>query len=179
MPSLFSHIAVPIAGRVAFGRGAVLAPLLVLGLVLSALPDADVILLRLGVPYDSPFGHRGASHSLAFAVLVSTLAALAVRPFNGGRFVGPWLYLLVCAASHPLLDTCTNAGHGAALLWPLSDERFFAAFRPIEASPLSLRRFFGEAGLRVLWSELLWVWIPCLAMGLACQLARLRRQGAA
>jgi inner membrane protein len=63
------------------------------------------------------------------------------------------------------LDTCTHAGHGAALSWPMSAERFFAPFRPIEASPLSLRRFVGEPGLRVLISELLWVWLPCLLLG--------------
>ena len=167
MPSVLSHIAVPIAGRIALGRAIVAPTLLVMGVLLSVLPDADVILLRFGVPYESPLGHRGASHSIAFAVLASSVAAVTFSWRTGRRMFAPWLYLFACAVSHPLLDSCTNAGHGAALLWPLSDERFFAPFRPIEASPLSLRRFFGESGLRVVLSELLWVWLPLLVIGSA------------
>jgi inner membrane protein len=167
MPSVLSHIAVPIAARIALGRNTVVPRLLAVGHLLSVLPDADVILLRLGVPYESPLGHRGVSHSIAFAILASTVAAVIFSQCTGRAMLAPWLYLSVCAVSHSLLDTCTNAGHGAALLWPLSDERFFAPYRPIEASPLSLRRFFGEPGLRVLLSELLWVWLPLLAIGSA------------
>lgn len=141
----------------------------------SVLPDADVALLRLGVPYDSPFGHRGASHSLLFAVLVAALFAHLWARRHGLSARWPFVYLLVCAASHPLLDTCTNAGHGAALFWPISTERFFAPFRPIEASPLSLRRFFGDAGLRVLLSEVLWVWLPALGAGLVWRATGSRR----
>lgn len=172
MPSILSHVAVPIAGRVAFGTDSVAPRLFLLGLVASVLPDADVLLMRFGVPYESTFGHRGVSHSLAFAFLVSVLFSFVFARTTARKGWAPWLYLFVCAASHPLLDTCTNAGHGAALLWPLSDERFFAAFRPIEASPLSIRRFFGEPGLRVLISELLWVWLPFLALALAVKLRR-------
>ena len=172
MPSILSHIAVPIAGRIALGGDFAAPKLLLLGLVASVLPDADVLLLRIGIPYESAYGHRGASHSLAFALLVSVLFSFLFARSTGRRAWGAWLYLFVCAASHPLLDTCTNAGHGAALLWPLSEERFFAAFRPIEASPLSLRRFFGESGLRVLISEVLWVWLPLIAIGLAVRLWR-------
>jgi len=68
MPSLVSHPAVPLA----------LAPLLppelrapsvvFLGIVCSVLPDLDVIGSRFGVPYKHVLGHRGLSHSIAFAV---------------------------------------------------------------------------------------------------------------
>ena len=174
MPSVLSHIAVPIAGRIAFGANFVVPRLFFLGLVASVLPDADVLLLRFGVPYESSFGHRGASHSLAFALLVSVIFSAFFARNTGQKGLAPWLYLFVCAASHPLLDTCTNAGHGAALLWPLSEERYFAAFRPIEASPLSLRRFFGEVGLRVLLSEFLWVWLPFITVA---TFIKLRQRG--
>lgn len=167
MPSVLSHIAVPIAGRLAVGKLKLSTSLLVLGLLISVLPDADVALLRMGVPYDSPLGHRGASHSLLFNGLVALLCWAAWCRRLRSRSWFALLYLLACAISHPLLDTCTNAGHGAALFWPFSDERYFAMFRPIEASPLSLRRFFGESGIRVLVSELLWVWLPFLLLALA------------
>lgn len=68
MPSAFSHIAVPIATRIGIGKDNLPTKLLLLGIVLSVLPDADVLLLRLGIPYESEFGHRGASHSLLFCV---------------------------------------------------------------------------------------------------------------
>lgn len=37
---------------------------------LSLLPDADVVGFRFGVPYAAPWGHRGATHSLMFPVIV-------------------------------------------------------------------------------------------------------------
>src|SRR5688572_7840189 len=43
----------------------------------SLLPDADVILHRFGVHYDDPLGHRGATHSLVFAVAAGVMAAIA------------------------------------------------------------------------------------------------------
>ncbi|NBD19803.1 hypothetical protein GTZ97_03840 [Aquabacterium fontiphilum] len=171
MPSVFSHIAVPIATRIGIGKDLLPAKLLFLGLLLSILPDADVLLLRLGVPYESEFGHRGASHSLVFAFIAATICAFSYARAYSRTFFWPWLYLFICAASHPLLDTCTNAGHGAAILWPFSEQRVFAPLRPIEASPLSLRRFFGEPGLRVILSELLWVWLPFLGLAIGARVS--------
>ncbi|WP_394461625.1 metal-dependent hydrolase [Roseateles sp. BYS180W] len=175
MPSILSHIAVPIAGKLALGSKAIAPSLLILGLVVSILPDADVALHRFGIPYASEFGHRGASHSLAFALMVAAIFSVVWSRIYSQSAVRPFIYLLVCAASHPLLDTCTNAGHGAALFWPLSTERYFSWFRPIEASPLSLKRFFGEAGLRVLYSELIWVWLPCLLAAVLMRVSALTR----
>jgi len=39
---------------------------------LSFLPDADVIGFGLGVRYEDPWGHRGATHSLMFALALGT-----------------------------------------------------------------------------------------------------------
>src|SRR5262249_26810128 len=47
--------------------------------VSSCLPDLDVIAFRLGIPYHAPFGHRGAVHSLAFAVSCGIALAAALR----------------------------------------------------------------------------------------------------
>src|SRR4029453_1542755 len=46
---------------------------------LSMLPDADVIGFSLGVPYEAAWGHRGATHSFAFAVIVGLAAGLMAR----------------------------------------------------------------------------------------------------
>jgi membrane-bound metal-dependent hydrolase YbcI (DUF457 family) len=65
-----------------------------------------------------------------------------------------WLYLFVCALSHPLLDALTNGGRGVALLSPFSNHRYFFPWRPIEVSPI------GALDLGVLWSEVRWIWLP-------------------
>src|SRR2546427_11086331 len=43
---------------------------------LSLVADVDVLAFRFGVPYSDPFGPRGATHSLVFAVLAGTVTAL-------------------------------------------------------------------------------------------------------
>ncbi|MCB9792320.1 MAG: metal-dependent hydrolase [Alphaproteobacteria bacterium] len=115
---------------------------------LSMLPDADVLAFALGIPYSAPFGHRGASHSLAFA---AGLGLLSLAGSRSGR-----LALLVTAvvASHPLLDALTDGGLGVALWWPWSAERVFAPWRPIPVAPIGAA-FLSERGLRVALAEAL------------------------
>src|SRR3954465_2872541 len=88
---------------------------------LSLLPDADVFGFRLGVDYEDPWGHRGATHSFVFALGVALLTlggAGAARP-PARRMA---LLTLAVVASHPLLDTLTDGGLGCGLLWPFSNE---------------------------------------------------------
>ncbi len=40
-------------------------------MICTEIPDLDAIGFWLGVPYKSFFGHRGFTHSIAFAVLLS------------------------------------------------------------------------------------------------------------
>ena len=120
---------------------------------LSLLPDLDVIGFRFGVSYEDTWGHRGATHSLAFAIGVGVIAWLIARwtrlsPLRTG------LIAVVVAASHPLLDTLTDGGLGCALLWPFSDQRFFAPWRPIPVAPIG-RAFLSAEGARVAAFELL------------------------
>jgi inner membrane protein len=119
---------------------------------LSLLPDADVIGFRFGVAYADPWGHRGATHSFAFAALVSGLVWLVAR---AARLPATRTALIALAvvASHPLLDTLTDGGLGCALLWPLSDRRFFAPWTPLPVAPIG-RDFLSARGLRVALVEL-------------------------
>jgi inner membrane protein len=118
---------------------------------LSLLPDLDVLAFRLGIPYRAPFGHRGALHSMAVALLVgiivwSAATALklpALRVALTGAFV---------VASHGLLDTLTDGGKGIALLWPFSNQRYFAPWRPIPVAPLGAR-LFSPAGISLMIHE--------------------------
>ena len=172
MASLITHPVVPVVAALVVGRAVVSVPLLILGISFSMLPDLDIIGFRLRIPYGSPFGHRGFSHSIVAALLLSTAAVPLARALKARPFVVFW-FLSLSMLSHGILDAFTrNATNGVALFWPLSSERILFSFRPIEASPISLQRFMSERGLQVLWSEMVWVWTPLLAIGLVGLLIR-------
>jgi inner membrane protein len=120
--------------------------------------------MRLGVPYAAPWGHRGATHSLVFAALGAAVAYAVAR---AGRLPARLTVLLVAAllVSHDLLDTMTDGGLGCALLWPFSNERFFAPWRPIPVAPIG-PAFFSPRGLRVAATEMV-LFIAPLLYGLA------------
>ncbi|WP_342316989.1 metal-dependent hydrolase [Lysobacter sp. FW306-1B-D06B] len=171
MPTVFTHAVVPLAIGIALGPRAIDRRLLLAGAVAAVLPDADVVAFKLGIAYADDFGHRGASHSLVFAVTLGLLAAC----FHGALRSAPWkaaLWCFACALSHPLLDALTNGGLGVALWWPWSDARLFAPWRPIAVSPIGAG-FFSARGLAVIASEIRWVWLPCAI--LAMTILALRR----
>src|SRR5260221_567464 len=73
-------------------------------IVAAYLPDVDVVAFALGVPYGAPFGHRGALHSPAFAVLCTMLLdllswRLGIQPLRMMLVVG------LVMMSHGLLMT--------------------------------------------------------------------------
>src|SRR5438132_12761347 len=85
---------------------------------LSFAPDADVIGFALGEQYSDPWGHRGAMHSFAFAIVLGTAFGLATAKSFGRSRLRSSLLAIAVVASHPLLDTLTDGGLGCALLWP-------------------------------------------------------------
>jgi inner membrane protein len=121
--------------------------------LLSLLPDADIVGFSLGIPYGSVWGHRGFTHSIGFAAVAGVVAAAWSRA-RGGRSLQMGALATVVVASHGLLDTLTDGGRGAALLWPLSAERFFAPWNPLPVSPIGLR-LLSPYGLYVVAVELL------------------------
>ena len=114
---------------------------------LSLLPDADVVGFHFGIAYGDPWGHRGASHSPAFALLGGCAIGLVASALQLPGWRTGILAALVLA-SHGLLDTLTDGGRGCALLWPLRDERFFAPWRPLPVAPIG-RAFLSSWGLHV------------------------------
>jgi inner membrane protein len=107
--------------------------------ILSMLPDADTFLMPW-IPYEAPWGHRGASHSLAFGVVAGTLAALALRrhvTFPGG-FAGLAALLSVVTASHGVLDALTDGGLGIAFFAPFDGTRHFLPVSPIPVAPITV-----------------------------------------
>ena len=130
---------------------------------LSFLPDADVIGFQFGIRYADEWGHRGASHSLMFAVAVGIAVGLLAPLFKWPALRTAIAAILV-VASHPLLDTLTNGGLGIALFWPFDHARYFAPWRPIPVSPIGLG-FFSPYGMFVAIVEIV-VFSPLFWFGL-------------
>jgi inner membrane protein len=143
--------------------------LVLLGAICSVVPDLDVVGFRLGIRYEDPLGHRGLTHSIAFAAALAAGAWLLLRATSAPPRPGPaaLVYLFLCSASHGLLDGMTDGGLGVAYFAPFSNERFFLPWRPIHVSPLSVSGFFGPRAGPILESEALFVWLPFAAVAAA------------
>lgn len=179
MASVFSHPAIALGLGPWFGSKGGQARLWALGAACAVVPDVDAIGFHFGIPYGDMLGHRGLTHSLFFAAaLASGLAASLPRPFfPRGKRLSSCVFLLLCTASHGFFDAMTNGGRGVAFFAPFDGRRYFLPWRPIQVSPIGAHGFFGPRGVAVLKTELVWVWLPCLALGAAGLLARrLRRR---
>jgi inner membrane protein len=156
----FGHVAVGLwAGRLHGGapdrpdwRSAPSSAALALFTALSMLPDADVFLVALGASDRGAIGHRGASHSLSFAVAGGLLCAIAAQrlrwPVLRTALVGA-----LALASHPLLDALGAGGRGLMLLWPFSFTRFHSPWRVFPDAPRGVK-LLSHAGLIELVVEL-------------------------
>ncbi len=137
------------------------------GAIGSILPDADVIGFALGVPYASTFGHRGFTHSIVFALIVSAILLLMARP---QRRLSAFAFIFLCTMSHALFDAMTTGGLGIAFFSPFSNHRYFFPWRPIRVSPI------GRAPLHrmlpVFVSELKWVWLPMFCAAFSAAIVR-------
>ena len=165
MASAFSHAIASLAiGKVNF-RSVHTWKYWLLGIFCAVIPDADAIGFKMGVSYDSVWGHRGITHSFFFAFL---LAAVVMFLFyrTERSFTKSWwaLYLTfsISTASHPILDAFTNGGLGVAFFAPFWNERYFFPWRVIQVSPIGITRFFSRWGVEVLKTEFIWVWMPSL-----------------
>lgn len=147
-------------------RRARLSPRLVLvGALVAMAPDLDVLGFALHEDFHSIWGHRGITHSLAFAVVLGLVGAWIARRGRKRRelhlgYASTALLLSICAASHGLLDACTDVPVGVAFLAPFSSERWLFPWQPLLAAPIGPRGLFTERGLAVLLVEALWIWIP-------------------
>jgi len=163
MASVISHPAVPLALAVALGADRVPPALTVVACAASALPDIDAVGYAAGIPYGHLFGHRGFTHSLFFALMTAVVCSLFARQLG----TKPWTAFLIvfaATASHGFLDALTTGGMGVAFFSPFSNQRYFLPWHVIAVSPIGVGRFFSERGVRVLRSELLWIWLPCAVL---------------
>lgn len=163
MPSILSHPAVAVGLAPIFQRFRVPQRMLWIGAVCTIVPDFDVIAFAFGIGYGEVLGHRGFTHSLLFAALLSgILVYVFLQPRDDVSKQACFGFLFFCTASHGVFDAMTSGGLGVAFFAPFDNTRYFLPWRPIRVSPLSLRQFFGPRGVVVLLSELLWMWIPAL-----------------
>lgn len=125
----FGHVAVGIAAARAYDGEFRWKTMVALS-AFSLAPDLDVIAFKFGIPYAAPFGHRGATHSIAFAVFAGLVAFALTKKWKA------MLTLFLVVLSHPLLDSLTDGGLGVALFWPFSNERVFAPWTPIPVAPI-------------------------------------------
>lgn len=139
------------------------------------LPDIDAVGYWLGIPTSSVIGHRGLTHSMAFAVGVGLAAALLFArrtAMPAGRVAS---YFVIAMLSHGVLDAFTNGGPGIAFFAPFSTARYFFPFRPIAVSPIGVQGVFGARGLRILMSEGRWILLPAALLAASALLVRWRR----
>jgi inner membrane protein len=161
MASAFSHVLVALALGKVPRQSLFTWRTLVLGMLCSVVPDLDIIGFHFGVQYGDMWGHRGLTHSLVFAGLLSaTLVGLGYRQASVRLKTGVFFYLFLCTASHGVLDAMTDGGLGVAFFSPFDRTRYFFSFRPVAVSPIGIGDFFNGYTLRVLASEAQWIWLP-------------------
>ncbi|MBL4653145.1 MAG: metal-dependent hydrolase [Flavobacteriales bacterium] len=133
------------------------------GIVCSILPDADVVSFAFGIPYLDMWGHRGVTHSIFFATILS-LSFTFIFFKSSSKKVFVFSYLFFATVSHGVLDAMTSGGEGVAFFAPFENSRYFFPWRGIKVSPIGISNFFSEWGLKVVKSELIWIGIPSLAL---------------
>ncbi|OGF64381.1 MAG: hypothetical protein A2Y62_00790 [Candidatus Fischerbacteria bacterium RBG_13_37_8] len=144
----------------------------------SVIADADVVGFRLGIEYNSFWGHRGFFHSLFFALLFAFICALLFFREHVLFSRKWWRYMLffsILGASHSITDAFTSGGYGIALLSPFDTTRYFFPFTPIEVAPISIRKFLSCQGIRVMASEIICIWLPIFIFGFWPRIAKKAR----
>ena len=120
---------------------------------------ADVCIAQVRARRIARQAGLGSKRQLEFAIAASEAASSILDHAGTGSIV-----LRAVVASHALLDTLTDGGLGVALLWPFTDARYFAPWRPIPVAPIG-SGMFSERGLYVIAVETL-LFAPILAYGL-------------
>jgi inner membrane protein len=174
MPSIFSHAVAAVAIGKTYASETTTPRFWLLTALCAMLPDIDVLGFAFGVRYGDVLGHRGLTHSVAFALCVGfAVVKLWFREAEAStrRWLGLAAYFFVVTASHGVLDALTDGGLGVAFFAPFDARRYFFPWRPIEVSPIGLG-FFSGRGLEVFASEFVWVWLPSLALVAAVWVVR-------
>jgi inner membrane protein len=167
LASVISHAVAAVGIGACFYKPDIPKRIWVAGALCSIIPDLDVIGFRFGIHYGDFLGHRGFTHSLLFAALLTTVTAwIVLFRADVAKFSQWWLvlYLFLATASHGILDAMTDGGLGVAFFSPFNNDRYFLPWRPIRVSPIGVSRFFSSHGYAVLKSEFIWIWVPTILL---------------
>lgn len=175
MPSIFGHTLAGLAISAAFTGGRPSRRTWLLASACAVAPDLDWFTAFLPLAEGSGLAHRGMSHSLVAAGLL-TVAAMLIGFRSRLRSPHPWACLAAASFSHGLLDACTFGGTGVAFLLPFSDARFVCAWQPMFVSPIPLSGRLLDWLLFSLGTEALWIGIPALLAFALPRALRERRQ---
>ncbi len=158
MASIFGHgMAAYTLSKVVQYKASTL--LIILAIVSSILPDIDVLAFQLGIPYEAPLGHRGFTHSILFAIIWSLILSLL---FGKKQKLLFFIVLFLSTISHGLLDALTTGGKGVGFFIPFDNERYFLPYQVIKVSPIGIDNFFSTWGMKVILSELKYIFLPCI-----------------
>ena len=129
MASVFGHVAVAYAMGKTLNSGLASIWFWMLTVLCCLLPDADVVGLVFGIPYEHVLGHRGLTHAIAFAMLlgivVPKVAVPAIHCWSA-RYGILAVYFGLVTLSHGLLDALTDGGLGVAFFAPFDATRYFS-----------------------------------------------------
>lgn len=128
-----------------------------LAAICAVVPDLDLIGWPLGIPPSAPLGHRGLSHSIAFAVLLGGIAALAfLSDVTRRERAAAAAALILATATHSVLDAMTTYSPTGPAFWaPFSNNRYRFQWMPLTGSG-GLETDFGQ--------EALYVCLPALVL---------------
>ena len=161
MPTIISHPAILMAAYPAFRKYQFSSTTWIAAAICSIVPDFDVIGFQFGIRYGDLLGHRGLTHSIFFAFLLSAIVAFAIHQ---KQKLATFVLLFGCTLSHGILDAFTDGGLGIAFFSPFSNTRYFFPWRPLQVSPIGISGFLSGPALSVLMSEIKFMWIPCVVI---------------
>jgi inner membrane protein len=141
-----------------------------LATLLPIVPDLDVFSIYA---YGNLLGHRGITHSLLFALLLSVIVTAATFRWFRVRWWTLAILFFAIIASHDLLDAMTRGGENIPFFWPFGGR--YGNWGPLPVSDISLD-LPDPRHSRAIRAELLWVWLPmAVVVGLTMLYRRWRR----
>ncbi len=168
MASPWTHAVAGAAVGVLYQSPTYRSRVVTLATICAVVPDLDLIGWPLGISPLSLLGHRGLTHSIAFAMALGILAAATLpRAVTRRERVAAGIVLVLATVTHGVLDALTTyAPTGPAFWAPFSNARYRFPWMPLTGAG-GLDTNFGQ--------ELLYVCLPAAALILLIEWWRRRR----
>src|SRR5262245_38094306 len=147
MPTIISHPAVLLAFYPGFRKYQFSSSIWFTAAICSVFPDIDVIGFQIGIQYGDVLGHRGLTHSILFALILSAVVAFSISAKQKSSWQSLFVFIFLCTLSHGILDAFTDGGLGIAFFSPFSNRRYFFPWRPLEVSPIGIVGFVSGPAL--------------------------------